>query len=163
MSRLSKEIKDNIKEAYFTQGKSQKQIAEEFEIKQGTVSKIVNADSRILEFKKQKHQQSLENTKAYQKEYWNNYNRPKKANTNKEDYEKLQALLAKDAMQESVNPHYISDYVYAKWNLGAYHTNKNGNLVVDRKLNVGYDIPKSVNMNIKVPTQKYKSKYCFSR
>lgn len=64
MSRLSGEIKDKIKEAYFNQGKSQKQIADEFDVKQGTISKIVNADSRITEFKKKKHEQSLENKKT---------------------------------------------------------------------------------------------------
>lgn len=163
MSRLSGEIKDKIKEAYFSQGKNQKQIAEEFNVKQGTVSKIVNADSRITNFKKKKHEQSLENAKAYQKEYWETYNRPKKSNTDREEYEKLQAQHAKDVYKLSTQPGYISDYDFAKWNLGVYHTNKNGNLVLNKELKVRYDVPKSINMNIKVPTQKYKNKYCYSR
>ena len=56
----------------------------------------------------------------------------------------------------------ISDYTFAKWNSNAYHTNKKGNLVLNRGLKVGSDVPKSINMNIKVPTQKNKNKYCYS-
>ncbi len=163
MSRLSGEIKDKIKEAYFNQGKSQKQIANEFDVKQGTISKIVNADSRITEFKKKKHEQSLENTKAYQKEYWETYNRPKKSNADREEYEKLQAQHEKDVYKLSAQPGYISDYEFAKWNCSSYHTNKNGNLVLNKELKVGYDVPKTINMNIKVPTQKYKKICSYSR
>ena len=56
----------------------------------------------------------------------------------------------------------MSDLAYRKWNPSAYHTNSKGNLVIDRKLNVGSDVPKSINRNIKIPTQKYKKKYCYS-
>lgn len=55
----------------------------------------------------------------------------------------------------------MSDLAYRKWNPSAYHRNNKGNLVIDRKLKVGSDIPKSINMNIKIPTQKYKKKYCY--
>ena len=40
----------------------------------------------------------------------------------------------------------------------AYHRNSKGNLIIDRRLKVGSDVPKSINMNIKIPTQKYKKK-----
>ena len=56
----------------------------------------------------------------------------------------------------------ISDLADRKWNPSAYHRNSKGNLVIDRKLKVGSDVPKSINMNIKIPTQKYKKKYCYS-
>ena len=56
----------------------------------------------------------------------------------------------------------MSDLAYIKWNSSAYHRNSKGNLVIDRKLKVGLDVPKSINMNIKIPTQKYKKKYCYS-
>ena len=56
----------------------------------------------------------------------------------------------------------ISDLAYRKWNSSAYHRNSKGNLVIDRKLKVGSDVPKSINMNIKIPTQKYKKRYCYS-
>ena len=50
----------------------------------------------------------------------------------------------------------LSDSAYRKWNSSAYHRNSKGNLIIDRKLKVGLDVPKSINMNIKIPTQKYK-------
>mgnify|MGYP000871367525 CR=1 FL=1 len=50
----------------------------------------------------------------------------------------------------------MSDFAYRKWNYTAYHRNSKGNLVIDRKLIVGSDIPKSININMKLPTQKYK-------
>ena len=56
----------------------------------------------------------------------------------------------------------MSDLAYRKWNPNAYHTNSKGNLVIDRKLDVGSDIPKSINRNIKIPTQKYKYRCNYS-
>ena len=57
----------------------------------------------------------------------------------------------------------ILDYAFAKYNLSIYHRDKNGNLKLNRGIKVGGDVPKSINMNIKVPTQKYKYKYkCYS-
>ncbi|MBO5005393.1 MAG: hypothetical protein J6D03_09220 [Clostridia bacterium] len=55
----------------------------------------------------------------------------------------------------------MSDYDLTKWT-SIYHTNSKGNLSIDRKLNVGADIPKTINMNIKVPTQKCKNRYVYS-
>ena len=73
------------------------------------------------------------------------------------------AQQKQDAMELSFTTNIMSDYAFAKWYLSAYHTNSKGNLVVDRKLKVGFDIPKTINMNIKVPIQKYKHVCCFSR
>ena len=59
------------------------------------------------------------------------------------------------------NNNTMSDYALAKWS-SIYHTNSKGNLSIDSKLKVGADIPKTINMNIKVPTQKYKNRYVYS-
>ena len=66
-----------------------------------------------------------------------------------------------EAMELSYTNNNMSDYALAKWS-SIYHTNSKGNLVIDRKLKVGFDVPKSINMNIKVPTQKYKNRYIYS-
>ncbi len=81
---------------------------------------------------------------------------------NDNTYEQMKAVQKQDAMELSYNNTHLSDYTYVKCNLGAYHRNSKGDLIIDRKLNVGFDVPKKVNMNIKVPTQKYKHKCCFS-
>ncbi len=71
------------------------------------------------------------------------------------------AQQKQDAMELSYNSNTMSDYALAKWS-SIYHTNSKGNLSIDRKLNVGADIPKTINMNIKVPTQKCKNRYVYS-
>ena len=38
----------------------------------------------------------------------------------------------------------MSDLAYIKWNSSTYHRNSKGNLVIDRKLKVGLDVPKSI-------------------
>ena len=92
------------------------------------------------------------NRKAeYNKQYYKTYERPKK---NDNSYEQLLALLEKDVLELSYYGGNISDYDFAKWNLSAYHRNKNGDLVIDRKLNVGSDVPKKINMNIKVKPKR---------
>ena len=87
------------------------------------------------------------------------YNRPKKEDL---AYQQMIAQLEQDILELSFKNNNISDYAFAKWNSSAYHTNSKGNLVLNRNLKVGFDVPKSINTNIKVPTQKYKHKYCYS-
>lgn len=72
------------------------------------------------------------------------------------------AQQIQDSMELSFNNNNISDYTFAKWNSSAYHTNTKGNLVIYRKLKVEFDVTKSVNMNIKIPTQKYKNRCVYS-
>ena len=93
------------------------------------------------------------------KEYFKSYDRPKKEDNS---YEQLQALLNQDSVELSYYCSNINDYAFVNWNSSAYHTNNKGNLVIDRKLKVGFDVPKSVNMNIKIPTQKYKNRCVYS-
>lgn len=96
--------------------------------------------------------------KVYLQEYFKTYDRPKKDDNS---YEQMLAQQRQDAMELSYSNNTMSDYVLAKWS-SIYHTNSKGNLVIDRKLKVGSDVPKSINMNIKVPTQKYKNRYVYS-
>lgn len=96
--------------------------------------------------------------KVYLQEYFKTYDRPKKDDNS---YEQMLAQQRQDAMELSYSNNTMSDYVLAKWS-SIYHTNSKGNLVIDRKLKVGSDVPKSINMNIKVSTQKYKNRYVYS-
>ena len=103
--------------------------------------------------------ESKEEVENALKEYFKNYDRPKKEDNS---YEQLQALLNQDSVELSYYCSNINDYAFVNWNSSAYHTNNKGNLVIDRKLKVGFDVPKSVNMNIKIPTQKYKNRCVYS-
>ena len=102
----------------------------------------------------------MEKKANYNKEYYKTYERPKKDD---DSYKQLQAQLDKDTSELSSSCGYISDYAFAKWNSSIYHRNSKGNLSLVRGLKVGADVPRTINMNIKVPTQKYRNRYCVSR
>ena len=101
---------------------------------------------------------SKENRKIAKREWIRN---KRQSENDKQLYEfvKQQHIEASKELSYSSE---MSDLAYRKWNSSAYHRNCKGNLVIDRKLKVGADVPKSINMNIKIPTQKYKKKYCYS-
>ena len=87
------------------------------------------------------------------KEYFKNYDRPKKEDNY---YEQLKALQYKDSLELSYFSGNINDYAFAKYNPSIYHRDKNGNLKLNKGIKVGSDVPKTINMNIHIPTQKYK-------
>ena len=151
--------KEKILDLYYNQHLKQKQIADIVGTSTQYVSKVVRADKRNKEEKEKRKTENSENRKVYMQEYFKTYDRPKKDDNS---YEQMIAQQRQDSMELSFSNNNISDYAFAKWNSSAYHTNSKGNLVLNRNLKVGFDVPKSINMNIKVPTQKYKHKYCYS-
>lgn len=151
--------KEKIIDLYYNQHLKQKQIADIVGTSTQYVSKVVRADKRNKEEKEKRKTENSENRKVYMQEYFKTYNRPKKDDNS---YEQMVAQQIQDSLELSFSNNIISDYAYAKWNSSAYHTNSKGNLVLNRNLKVGFDVPKSINMNIKVPTQKYKNKYVYS-
>ncbi len=152
--------KEQILDLFYNQNLKQCEIVKQLNLSKQYVSKIVRADKRYAEVKEFRKQKNAKKRKIYMKNYFKDYERPKKQD---DSYIELMALLEQDARELSYSNNTISDYAFAKWNPNAYHTNKKGNLVLNKGLKVGSDVPKSINMNIKVPTQKYKNKYCYSR
>ena len=151
--------KEKILDLYYNQHLKQNEIAKIVETTTQYVSKVVRTDKRNIEEKEKRKKENSENRKIYLQEYFKTYNRPKKDDNS---YEQMIAQQIQDSMELSFSNSNISDYVFVKWNSSAYHTNNKGNLVIDRKLKVGFDVPKSVNMNIKIPTQKYKNRCVYS-
>ena len=151
--------KEKIIDLYYNQHLKQKQIADIVGTSTQYVSKVVRADKRNKEEKEKRKTENSENRKVYMQEYFKTYNRPKKDDNS---YEQMVAQQIQDSLELSFSNNIISDYAYAKWNSSAYHTNSKGNLVLNRNLKIGFDVPKSINMNIKVPTQKYKNKCVYS-
>lgn len=92
------------------------------------------------------------------KEYFKTYTRPKKED---DSYEQLKAQLNQDTLELSYSSGNINDYAFAKYNSSIYHRDKNGNLKLNRGIQVCSDVPKAINMNIRIPTQKYKYR-CYS-
>ncbi len=152
------ENRENILDLYFNKHLKQKEIATIVGVSKQYVSKVIKADSRCKEEKQTRKDENAIKRKDYLKEYYKNYDKPKIEDNS---YEQLQALLYQDSLELSYSSSNINDYAFAKYNLSIYHRDKNGNLKLNRGIKVGSDVPKSINMNIKVPTQKYKYR-CYS-
>lgn len=151
---INMDTKEKILDLFYNQHLKQCNIVETLGVTKQYISKIVKADCRYREEKENRTNINSEKRKTYLKEYAKTYKR-KKENDN--SYEQLLSLQKQDAIELSYGNGEISDYAYAKWNSSIYHFNKKGNLVIDKNIKVGYDVPHSINMNKKVPTQRYKN------
>ena len=152
------ENRENILDLYFNKHLKQKEIATIVGVSKQYVSKIIKADSKCKEEKQTRKDENAIKRKDYLKEYYKNYDRPKIEDNS---YEQLQALLYQDSLELSYSSNNINDYAFAKYNSSIYHRDKNGNLKLNKGIKVGNDVPKTINMNIPVPTQKYKYR-CYS-
>ena len=152
------ENRENILDMYFNKHLKQKEIATIVGVSKQYVSKVIKADSRCKKEKQTRKDENAIKRKDYLKEYYKNYDRPKIEDNS---YEQLQALLYQDSLELSYSSSNINDYAFAKYNSSIYHRDKNGNLKLNKGIKVGNDVPKTINMNIPVPTQKYKYK-CYS-
>ena len=152
--------KDEILKLYYEDHLKQQDIAEKIEVSQGYISQVIKTDKRYNSNKETKHKASIIKKAIYNKEYYKTYKRPKKDDNS---YREMQAQLEKDIAELSYYHNYnMSDYDFVKCNSSAYHRNSKGNLSLVNGLTVGVDVPRTVNMNIKVPTQRYKHKCCMS-
>lgn len=147
--------KEKILDLFFNEHLKQIDIAKILDVSKQYVSKIVKTDSRYAQTKQNKLKENSIKRKEYLQEYYQTYQRPKKEDNS---YEILKAQQLQDSLELSYSSSNINDYAFAKWNISAYHRNNKGNLVLNKGLNVGFDVPKTINTNIKVPTQKYKNK-----
>ena len=152
--------KDEILRLYYEEHLRQQDIAQKVEVSQGYVSQVIKTDKRYNDNRETKHKASIIKKAIYNKEYYKTYKRPKKEDNS---YQEMQAQLAKDTTELSYQNRYnMSDYDFIKCNSSAYHRNSKGNLSLVKGLTVGFDVPRTVNMNIKVQTQKYKHRFCMS-
>ena len=152
------ENQENILDLYYNKHLKQKDIATMVGVSKQYVSKVIKADSRCKEEKQTRKNENTIKRKDYMKEYFKSYDRTKKEDNS---YEQLQALLYQDSLELSYFNSNMSDYAFAKYNSSIYHRDKNGNLRLNKGIKVGSDVPKAINMNIPIPTQKYKYR-CYS-
>jgi len=144
--------KNYILDKYYNKHDKPTNIAKKLNINPSYITKIIKADTRYLQEKEYRTQISKENRKIAKREWIRN-------KMQNEAYKQLYEFVKQQHIEASKELSYsseMSDLAFIKWNSSAYHRNSKGNLVIDRKLKVGADIPKSINMNIKLPTQKYK-------
>ena len=149
---------ENILDLYYNKHLKQKEIATVVGVSKQYVSKVVKTDSRFKEEKQTRKNENAIQRQNYMKEYFKNYDRPKKEDNS---YEQLQALLYQDSLELSYSSSNMNNYAFAKYNSSIYHRDKNGNLRLNKGIKVSSDVPKTINMNIPIPTQKYKYR-CYS-
>lgn len=152
-------LREKIIHLYYDEHSKQNIIAKDLDVSPSYVTKVIKNDSRYNEEKAQRLQQNHEKHKETKR----NWIRSKRQSTKNQELDDFVKYQHNQAVSElSYSSSILSDYAYFKWNSSAYHRNSNGNLVLDKHLKVGFDVPKYINMNIKVPTQRYKNIYCFS-
>ena len=139
---------EEILKKYFEEHMKQKDIAEFLKVSREYISKVVRKDARYQEEKQKRHQEAKARKSRYNKEYLETYER-KKDKSDKEAYDKLQALLDSDARQMSRHSLGISTDSFVKSNLGAYKQDKDGNLILDDKIKTSYALPKKHKRKVK--------------
>ena len=150
--------KNYILDKYYNEHDKPTNIAKELNVNPSYITKIIKNDIRYIQEKEYRTQISKENRKIAKREWIRN----KRQNENDKqlfEFVKQQHIEASKELSYSSE---MSDLAYIKQNSSAYHRNSKGNLIIDRRLKVASDVPKSINMHIKIPTQKYKKKYCYS-
>ena len=152
------DTKTYILDKYYNKHEKPTTIAKELDVNPSYITKIIKNDTRYIQEKEYRIQISKENRKIAKRE-WIRNKRQSEADKQLYEFVKQQHVEASKELSYSFE---MSDLAYRKWNASAYHRNSKGNLIIDRKLKVASDVPKSINMNIKIPTQKYKKKYCYS-
>ena len=150
--------KNYILDKYYNEHDKPTNIAKELNVNPSYITKIIKNDIRYIQEKEYRTQISKENRKIAKREWIRN----KRQNENDKqlfEFVKQQHIEASKELSYSSE---MSDLAYIKQNSSAYHRNSKGNLIIDRRLKVASDVPKSINIHIKIPTQKYKKKYCYS-
>ena len=137
--------KNYILDKYYNEHEKPTIIAKELKVNPSYITKIIKADTRYIQEKEYRSQTSKENRKIAKKE-WIRTKRQNEANKQLYEFVKQQHI---DASKELSYSSEISDLAYRKWNSSAYHRNSKGNLIIDRKLKVGSDVPKSINIEYK--------------
>lgn len=131
-------------------------IAKELDCTCGYITQVIQTDSRYLQEKKSRKEKNR---------IKHNKQTAEIVRKKREEEKRLTSFIKEQHNEASRELSYVpilSDIVYRKWNPSAYHTTKSGNIVIDRKLNVGIDIPKRINTKVTLPTQKYKKRYIFT-
>ena len=152
------DTKNYVIDKYYDEHTKPTIIAKELNVNPSYITKIVKSDSRYFQEKEYRANISKENRKIAKRE-WIRNKRQNEADKQLYEFVKKQHIEASKELSYSSE---MSDLAYIKWNSSAYHRNSKANLIIDRRLKIGSDVPKSINMNIKIPTQKYKKKYCYS-
>lgn len=136
---------DKIKELYFNEKYSQKEIAGILKVSTKYVSKILLLDARYEEEKERRKLLSKQKHKANTINYINRNRKNKKQD---DIYQHLQQMH-QQASRELSGRRVINNQAFRKWNSSIYNYNKNTNAYhLKRGIVTGFDAPKKINCKI---------------
>lgn len=131
--------KEQIIELFYIEHLKPVDIALKLDISNAYITKVIKKDCRYIDEKNQRKQSSELKHKKYTIDYMK-----EKQKADRESYEILKYQLEKDTQELSYN-YGISNRSFRKANSSAYHYNsKKKRFEIDRKLKVGFDVPKVV-------------------
>lgn len=136
------DTKNCILDKYYNEHDKPTNIAKELNVYPSYITKIIKNDTRYIQEKEYRAQISRENRKIAKRDWIRN---KRQSESDKQLYEfvKQQHIEASKELSYSSE---MSDLAYRKWNSSAYHRNSKGDLIIDRKLKVGSDVPKSIKL-----------------
>ena len=131
-------------------------IAKELEVSSSYITKIIKKDGRYSSEKAYRQKISKENRKVSKRE-WIKNKRKTEADKQLDEMLKKQHIEASKELSYSYE---MSDLAYVKWNRSAFVYDKNSSdLVLNKKLKCGADVPKRVSNVISSNCIKSKKVY----
>ena len=138
----SKETKDKIIELFYNEHLRQTDISKKLKVKMPYITRIIQTDSRYIEEKEARKQESKEKQKTQKRIYAQN--KREKERQEKQDYQKLLVQINNDNKFLSTKKK-ESDLKYAKWNRSAYDYDENtSDLILKDKIVAGFNVAKRV-------------------
>ena len=153
----SKETKDKIIELFYNEHLRPTDIFKELKVKMPYITRIIQTDSRYIEEKEARKQESKEKQKTQKRIYAQN--KREKERQEKQDYQKLLVQINDDNKFLSTKKK-VSDLKYAKWNRSAYDYDENtSDLILKDKILAGFNVAKRVS-NIVNPNSIKSKRIC---
>ena len=138
----SKETKDKIIELFYNEHLRQTDISKKLKVKMPYITRIIQTDSRYIEEKEARKQESKEKQKTQKRIYAQN--KREKERQEKQDYQKLLVQINNDNKFLSTKRQ-VSDLKYTKWNRSAYDYDENtSDLILKDKIIAGFNVAKRV-------------------
>ncbi len=114
-------------------------IAKQIGVGKSYITKIIQKDTRYIEEKEYRTNQSKERHKVSKRIYIN-----KKRQTDKQEYQAMIIQINKDNEYLSTKKK-LSDEAFSNWNRGMFDYDKySSDLVLKNGINVGFDVPRRV-------------------
>lgn len=150
------ETKKIIIEKFYNEHLKPSVIAKELEVNSSYVTKIIQKDSRYIEEKEYKANNSKENRKVSKRE-WIKKKRKSESDNQLDEYVKMQHNQARKELSYSSE---MSDFVFAIWNRGMFQYDKNSSdLVLKKGFKFNLDVQKRVSNVVNASSIKSKKIY----